>query len=70
MAGESYVSYWYLCHVTDLLIFYKHGPEVFIQRIWVKLSSVHIAAGKIGGGYIDDEIAMAVAQLALKHRED
>ena len=67
MAGESYVSYWYLCHVTDLLIFYKHGPEVFIQRIWVK---VHIAAGKIGGGYIDDEIAMAVAKLALKLRED
>jgi len=48
------------------------GPEVLVTHtkdLGQIIQGVHIAAGKIGG-YIDVQTAIAVAQLALKHREN
>ena len=65
-----------MCHVTDPIVFYEHGPEVLVTQTLTQtkdlgqLSSVHIAAGKIGEGYIDIQTAIAVSQLALKYRRN
>jgi 26S proteasome regulatory subunit N10 len=51
---------------------YEHSPEVLVTHtkdLGQIIHGVHIAAGKIGG-YIDVQTAIAVAQLALKHREN
>jgi 26S proteasome regulatory subunit N10 len=48
------------------------GPEVLVTHtkdLGQIIQGVHIAAGTIGG-YIDVQTAIAVAQLALKHREN
>jgi len=48
------------------------GPEVLVTHtkdLGQIIQGVHVAAGKIGG-YIDIQTAIAVAQLALKHREN
>ena len=65
-----------MCHVTDPIVFYEHGPKVLVTQNLTQtkdlgqLSSVHIAAGKIGGGYIDIQIAIAFSQLTLKYRRN
>jgi 26S proteasome regulatory subunit N10 len=54
------------------LFFYEHSPEVLVTHtkdLGQIIKGVHTAAGKIGG-YIDVQTAIAVAQLALKHREN
>ena len=59
---------WYI----DFSFFYEHSPEVLVTHtkdLGQIIQGVHIAAGKIGG-YIDVQTAIAVAQLALKHREN
>jgi 26S proteasome regulatory subunit N10 len=48
------------------------GPEVLVTHtkdVGQIIKGLHTAAGKIGG-YIDIQTAIAVAQLALKHREN
>ena len=56
-------------HETDP---YNTSPEVLVTHtkdLGQIIQGVHIAGGKIGG-YIDVQTAIAVAQLALKHREN
>ena len=63
---------WYIDLIYLSIFFYEHSPEVLVTHtkdLGQIIQGVHIAAGKIGG-YIDVQTAIAVAQLALKHREN
>ena len=55
-----------------LKIYTNNSPEVLVTHtkdLGQIIHGVHAAASKIGG-YIDVQTAIAVAQLALKHREN
>lgn len=81
MAGKGYVSllfldsYFFVYHANDFVLFIffiDNSPEVLVTHtkdLGQIIQGVHVAAGKIGG-YIDIQTAIAVAQLALKHREN
>jgi 26S proteasome regulatory subunit N10 len=65
-------SYILFVLIQFLFFFTKHSPEVLVTHtkdLGHIIHGVHAAAGKIGG-CIDVQTAIAVAQLALKHREN
>ena len=55
IAGESYVSFCYLCHRTDPIIFYEHSPEALVTHTedlgqMIECSHCCDAAGRSGRG--------------------
>ena len=81
MAGGSCVNFFFslifICATLLIQLFFTNTVQRFLllktltqTKDLGQLSSVHIAAGKIGGGYIDIQTAIAFSQLTLKYRRN